>query len=159
MGDTDELRVLVPREVDVAAVGDARDDELRHAPQELLVVERLGQLLGRLEQEREPGTRSFGLVLRLRPLDHGCEVVRDRPREQHFALAPAMRRVAVERESAELLPASHERDEGQRGDPLLAHDTLERRLEAAVGDDPPRGRAAGPRRRATTASGPRWRLR
>ena len=134
LGHPDELGVLVAREIDVAAVGDARNDELGHAPQELLVVERLGQLLRRLEQEREPGTRPFGFVLRLRPLDHRCEVVGDRPREQHFALTPAVRRVAVEHESAELLPASHERDEGQRGDPFLAHDPLERRLEAAVGE-------------------------
>ena len=56
---------LVSRDVDVAAVGDARNDELRHPPQQLLVVERLGQLLRRLEQEREPGARRLGLVLGL----------------------------------------------------------------------------------------------
>ena len=51
--DSDELR-LVARDVDVAAVRDTRNDELRHAPQQFLVVQRLAQLLGRLEQEREP---------------------------------------------------------------------------------------------------------
>src|SRR5205807_9588926 len=61
MRDPDELGVLVAREVDVAAVGDARDDEFRHAPEQLLVVERLAQLLRRLEEQREPGARALGL--------------------------------------------------------------------------------------------------
>ena len=51
--DANELGVVVPRDVDVAAVGDARDDQLRHPPEQLLVVECLAQVLRRLEQERE----------------------------------------------------------------------------------------------------------
>jgi hypothetical protein len=75
----DELRLVVPPDVDVAAVCDTRDDELRHAAEELLVVERLGQLLRRLEQEREASARRLGLVLGLRPFDDRPEMVGDRP--------------------------------------------------------------------------------
>ena len=61
--DADELR-LVARDVDVAAVGDPRDDEPRHPAEQLLVVERPAQLLRRLEQEREACARPFGLAPR-----------------------------------------------------------------------------------------------
>ena len=118
----------------MAAVGDARDDELRHASQQLLVVERLGQLLRRLEQEREPRARALGLVLYLRSLDDGCEVVRDRPREKHLAVAPVVRRVAIEHEPAELPATADQRDEREGCDPLLPHDALERGLVARTGD-------------------------
>ena len=276
MRDPDELGVLVAREVDVAAVGDARDDELRHAPEQLLVVERLAQLLRRLEEQSEPGARALGLAagfalslrcdrllgdvacdvddeldaavggedrrraerdpmlpvvrfgadaddaralgaaqrlrrrqgvecqpsplavehvvepravarrerdelvaglesdvarrgvvgeqepalavrrgdpfidrpqdarellarlvqgyLRPRPVDDRGEVVPDRSREQHLAVAPAVRRVAVDGDSPEQLAAPDERDEGERPDALLAHDPLERDLVAGVAD-------------------------
>ena len=268
MGDADELG-LATRDVDVAAVGDPGDDELRHPPEQLLVVERLRQLLRRLEEEREPGARALGLapggdflrdvardvddeldaavrrehgrgaqrepalpaarartdaddgralravqrlrgrlvfgrdssavgvedlvqrrallgrergelvgrveacgarsgvvreqqaalavrrgdpfldraqdarelparlvqrLLRLRPLGHRSEVVRDRPREEHLAVAPVVRRVAVEHELPEQPATAHERDEGERPDSLLAHHALERRLELRAGE-------------------------
>ena len=60
--DANELGVGVPADVDMAAVGDPRHDELRHLPQELLVVEGLAQLLRRLEQQRQPCARGLGLV-------------------------------------------------------------------------------------------------
>src|SRR5439155_21177931 len=43
-------------------VGDARVAELRDAPEQLLVVERLAQLLGRPEEQGEPGARALGLA-------------------------------------------------------------------------------------------------
>ncbi len=134
MRDADELGLVVAPDVDVAAVGDARDDELRHPSEQLLVVKRLAQLLRRLEQQREPRAGRFGLVLGLRSLDDGREVVGDRPREQHLALAPAVRCVPIEHESSEQPLAAHQRDERERCDALLAHDALERRLEARAGD-------------------------
>ncbi len=70
--DADELGVAVAADVDVAAVGDARHDELRHLPQELLVVEGLTQLLRRLEQQRQPCARGLGLV-------PGIRFLRDEP--------------------------------------------------------------------------------
>ena len=131
--DADELG-LVARDVDVAAVGDPRDDELRHAPQQLLVVERLAQLPRRLEEEREPFARVVESLLGIRPLDDGCKVVRDRPREKHLAIAPVVRLVAVEHELPAQPPPAHERDERERPDSLLAHHAFERRREVRTGD-------------------------
>ena len=130
--DTDELG-LVARDVDVAAVGDPRHDELWHPPQQLLVVERLAQLLRRLEEEREPPARRVQRLLGVGPLDDRREVVRDRPREEHVAVAPAMRRVAVQREPPERPPTADEREKGEGPDSLLAHDALEGRLVAGCG--------------------------
>ncbi len=130
--DTDELG-LVARDVDVAAVGDPRHDELWHPPQQLLVVERLAQLLRRLEEECEPPARRVQRLLGVGPLDDRREVVRDRPREEHVAVAPAMRRVAVQREPPEQPPTADEREKGEGPDSLLAHGALEGRLVAGGG--------------------------
>ena len=105
--DADELGLAVPSDVDVAAVGDARDDELRHPPQQFLVVERPGQLLRRLEQEREPGARPLGLVLGLRPFDDRRKMVGDRSRKEDLAVAPLVRRVSVQDEPPKLQTAAH----------------------------------------------------
>src|SRR3954462_15252056 len=61
-------------------------------------------------------------------------MVRDRAREENLAVAPVVRRVAIEHESAELSSAADERDEREGCDSLLAHDALERPLVARAGD-------------------------
>ena len=61
-------------------------------------------------------------------------MVGDRPREEHLPVAPALRDVAVERESSEQPPTADERDERQRADALPADGALERRLEPRAGD-------------------------
>ena len=72
--DAHELR-LVARDIDVAAVGDSRDDEPRHPAEQLLVVERPAQVLRRLEQECEACSRPFGLTPRRGLLrDVACDV-------------------------------------------------------------------------------------
>src|SRR5205823_13783855 len=76
VGDADEL-ALVSRDVDVAAVGNARDDELRHSPEQLLVVERLAQALRRLEQQSEPRARRLGLAPRFPLPPRGERLLRD----------------------------------------------------------------------------------
>src|ERR1700757_1632041 len=99
-----------------APLGDARDEKLRNASEQLLVVERLTQQLRRLEQQRESRAGRLGFLLDLRPLDDRCQVVGDRSRKQDLALAPAVRLVAIEHESPELPPAQDERDERERRD-------------------------------------------
>ena len=73
-------------------------------------------------------------VLGVCPLDDGREVVGDRPREQHVAVAPAMRRVAVEAQPSEQPLAADEREKCQRPDALPAEDAHERLLVACGGD-------------------------
>jgi hypothetical protein len=61
-------------------------------------------------------------------------VVRDRPREEHLAIAPDVRLVVVQHELAEQAPSADERDEGERRDALLAYSALELGPEAGCGD-------------------------
>ena len=84
VGDAYELG-LAARDVDVAAVGDPGNDELRHPPEQVLVVERLAQLLRRLEEKCEPGARGLGLT-------PGVRLLRDVPGDVDDELDAAVRR-------------------------------------------------------------------
>ena len=112
------------------------------------VVGRRDALLDSSQDARELLARLVQGLLSLRPLGDGGEVVRDRPREEDFAIAPAMRRVPVEHELPEQAAAADKRHERERPDALLPHDALERRLEPGAGDilDENRLRVVGVRR-------------
>src|SRR5205814_2045382 len=117
----DELG-LATRDVDVAAVGDPGDDELRHPPEQLLVVERLRQLLRRLEEEREPGARALGLA-------PGGDFLRYVARDVDDELDAAVRREhgrGAQREPA--LPAARARADADDGRALRAGERLRGRL-------------------------------
>ena len=124
--ERDEL--VAGREPDVPRRGVVGEQE------PALAVRRGDPFIDRSQDARELLARLVQGELRPRPLGDRGEVVPDRPREQHLAVAPAVRRVAVDGDPPEQLAAPDERDEGERPDALLAHGPLERGLVAGVAD-------------------------
>jgi hypothetical protein len=59
-------------------------------------------------------------------------MVRNRAREEHLGVAPLVRPVVTQHERAQQPTAVDERDEGERLDPLGAHQLLEPRVEAGL---------------------------
>jgi hypothetical protein len=136
VGDLEELEPRLHRDR-----GELFDGVEAHRPCRCVVREhepavgcdRRDPLLDRAQDRRELLARLPQRLLRPRPLGHRREMVRDRPGEEHLALAPGVRLVVVEHELAEQAPAADERDEREGRDPLLADGALELGLEACGG--------------------------
>ena len=140
----DELGLVVPREVDVAAVGDAGHDELGHAAKKLLEVERPDEALCRLEQQREPRPGPLGFGLRGRLALRGERVLRDVARDVDDELDAAVgrkdRRRAQREPAFPVAAAGPDVDDcgvlgaGQRlrGRQLLERDGVSRGVERLV---------------------------